>query len=93
MTASELLNSVLHEHALTAKDILVRQGVQRGAVVVYGEFFGPGPREGESDLWRVWCFANGARVVLVSYLCNRSLAFQEADEVEAMIHSIELACD
>lgn len=92
-TAHDLLHDVVQTHATTPDNARVRHSTQHGAAVVYSEFAGPGPEKSESDLWRVWCFADGAKVILVSYMCDHGVAYREATEVEGIVRSIRLALD
>jgi hypothetical protein len=91
--AHRLLSDIIRENAGAPDAVTMKARTQHGAHVAYGEFDGPGPDAGEQDLWRVWCFTDGAKVILVSYLCDPDLAFREAADVENIVRSIRLAYD
>jgi hypothetical protein len=91
--AQNLLEEVVQTHAVAPEGAQLRQGTQHGAAMVYSEFSGPGPERSNGDLWRVWCFADGAKVILVSYLCDPGFAYREAMEVENIVSSIRLTLD
>src|SRR4051812_7989571 len=61
--AHGLLTDVVRDLSTRPDAVEFSRHTQHGASVAYSQFPGPGPDAGLPDLWRVWCFADGAKMI------------------------------